>query len=95
MALTKLPKAGLGTGQVDSSKIEDGTVQNLEFEDTTLLSLSEDVGLMTCFCSWARWDGGRDMQDGRRQGTLFLCPLCPLCSRFSLCSPFPLFLYFL
>jgi hypothetical protein len=38
MALTKLPKAGIGTGQVDSSKIEDGTVQNLEFEDTTLTS---------------------------------------------------------
>ena len=38
MALTKLPKAGLGTGSVSSDQIEDGTIQNQEFEDGTLTS---------------------------------------------------------
>ena len=38
MALTKLPKAGLATGSVSSSQIEDGTVQNQELEDGTLTS---------------------------------------------------------
>jgi hypothetical protein len=30
MALTKLPKNAIGTGAVDASKIEDGTIQNAE-----------------------------------------------------------------
>jgi hypothetical protein len=30
MALTKLPKNAIGTGAIDSSKIEDGTIQNAE-----------------------------------------------------------------
>jgi len=38
MALTKLPKNALGTGSVDASKIEDGTIQNQELAG----SLSED-----------------------------------------------------
>jgi len=33
MALTKLPKGGLGTGSVSTDQIEDGTIQNQEFED--------------------------------------------------------------
>ena len=36
MALTKLPKGGLGTGSVSSDQIEDGTIQNLEFADGTI-----------------------------------------------------------
>src|SRR6056300_905313 len=38
MALTKLPKNAFGTGSVDASKIEDGTVQNVELTDATLTS---------------------------------------------------------
>jgi hypothetical protein len=38
MALTKLPKNAFGTGSVDDSKIEDGTIQNQELAG----SLSED-----------------------------------------------------
>jgi len=38
MALTKLPKNAFGTGSVDTSKIEDGTIQNQELAG----SLSED-----------------------------------------------------
>ena len=38
MALTKLPKAGLATGSVSTSQIEDGTIQNQEFVDGTLTS---------------------------------------------------------
>ena len=34
MALTKLPKNALGTGSVDASKIEDGTIQNAELSGT-------------------------------------------------------------
>jgi hypothetical protein len=38
MALTKLPKNAFGTGSVDASKIEDGTIQNVELTDATLTS---------------------------------------------------------
>jgi hypothetical protein len=38
MALTKLPKSAFGTGSVDDTKIEDGTIQNQELAG----SLSED-----------------------------------------------------
>src|SRR6056300_1574396 len=38
MALTKLPKNAFGTGSVDDTKIEDGTIQNQELAG----SLSED-----------------------------------------------------
>src|SRR5210317_481819 len=38
MALTKLPKSAFGTGSVDNTKIEDGTIQNQELAG----SLSED-----------------------------------------------------
>src|SRR6056300_510812 len=34
MALTKLPKNAFGTGSVDDSKIEDGTIQNQEISGT-------------------------------------------------------------
>src|SRR6056300_223972 len=34
MALTKLPKNAFGTGSVDTSKIEDGTIQNQEISGT-------------------------------------------------------------
>ena len=34
MALTKLPKNALGTGSVDASKIEDGTIQTAELSGT-------------------------------------------------------------
>ena len=47
MALTKLPKAGLATEPVSTSQIEDGTIQNQEFEDGTLTSV-ELIRLYTC-----------------------------------------------
>src|SRR5210317_719158 len=34
MALTKLPKNAFGTGSVDDTKIEDGTIQNVEISGT-------------------------------------------------------------
>ena len=36
MALTKLPKNAFGTGSVDDSKIEDGTIQNQELAGSLL-----------------------------------------------------------
>ena len=47
MALTKLPKRGLADNSVDTSKIEDGTIQNLEFEDATITAakLSSTIDL--------------------------------------------------
>ena len=38
MALTKLPRNAIGTGAIDDTKIEDGTIQNVELAG----SLSED-----------------------------------------------------
>lgn len=56
MALTKLPKNAFGTGAVDASKIEDGTIQNVEITSGTLtgtqlastLDLSSNTVTLPC-----------------------------------------------
>ena len=48
MALTKLPKNAIGTGAIDASKIEDGTIQNAELAGSlTGTQLSSTLDLST------------------------------------------------
>jgi len=50
MALTKLPKNAFGTGSIDASKIEDGTIQNVEIQGSiteTQLSSTQNYSSKT------------------------------------------------
>src|SRR6056300_331015 len=51
MALTKLPKNAFGTGSVDDTKIEDGTIQNVEISSGTIpadkLNSTQDLSSKT------------------------------------------------
>jgi hypothetical protein len=46
MALTKLPRNAIGTGAIDNTKIEDGTIQAVEFRVQLPKTNSQQVQLL-------------------------------------------------